>query len=204
MKVKYTELSCLSGYHGIPLSTQFQRNRTIRFRNILHTLYPFFIYMLFSALSTSSPGVSVMVISISLSVQRNNIYAAFIKSPYTHQHRSSFRNNYLFTITILGCFMESLFWFYLLIVLSGDIEINPGPESVDLSSSCSSCTTDINLSLFGQNFSVVYYNVHSLLAKVDQLQMKLSHFDVIALSETWLSPDIKDDKIFVQNYPETF
>ena len=28
--------------------------------------------------------------------------------------------------------MESLFWLYLLIVLSGDIEINPGPESVDL------------------------------------------------------------------------
>ena len=160
--------------------------------------------MLFSALSTSSPGVSVMVISISLSVQRNNIHAAFIKSPYTHQRRSSFRNNYLFTITILGCFMESLFWFYLLIVLSGDIEINPGPESVDLSSSCSSCTTDINLSLFEQNFSVVYYNVQSLLAKVDQLQMKLSHFDVIALSEIWLSPDIKDDKIFVQNCPETF
>ena len=94
--------------------------------------------------------------------------------------------------------MESLFWLYLLIVLSGDIEINPGPESVDLSSSCSSCTTDINLSLFEQNFSVVHYNVQSLLAKVDQLQMEPSHFDVIALSETWLSPDIMDDKVYFQ------
>ena len=101
--------------------------------------------------------------------------------------------------------MESLFWLYLLIVLSGDIEINPGPpESVDLSSSCSSCTTDISLSLFEQNFSVVHYNVQSLLAKVDQLQMELSHFDVIALSETWFSPDIKVDKIFFQNYQKPF
>ena len=154
--------------------------------------------MLFSALSTSSPDVSVMVISISLSVQRNTIHAAFIKSPYTHQRRSSFRNNYLFTKALICCFMESLFWLYLLIVLSGDIEINPGPESVDLSSSCSSCTTDINLSLFEQNFSVVHYNVQSLLAKVDQLQMEPSHFDVIALSETWLSPDIMDDKVYFQ------
>ena len=43
---------------------------------------------------------------------------------------------------------------------------------------------------------MVHYNIQSLLAKVDKLQMELSHFDVIALSETWLSPDIKGDKIF--------
>ena len=90
MKVKYSELSFLFGYYGISVhvSTQFQGNRTIRFRNMLHTLYPFFIYMLFSALSTSSPDVSVVVVSISLSVQRNTIHAAFIKPPYIHQRRS--------------------------------------------------------------------------------------------------------------------
>ena len=41
-------------------------------------------------------------------------------------------------------------------------------------------------------------------AKVDQLQMGLSHFDVIALCETWLSPDIQDDKIMFQNYQKPF
>ena len=68
--------------------------------------------------------------------------------------------------------------------------MNPGPDSVDLSSSCSSCSTNVNMSLFEHNFSIVHYNVQSLLAKVDQLQMELSHFDVISLSETWLSPEI--------------
>ena len=152
--------------------------------------------MLLSALSTSRPDVSVMVISISLSVQRNTIHAAFIKSPYTHQRSSSFQNNYLFTKTLIYCFMEFLFWLYLLVVLSGDNEINPGPESVDLSSSCSSCTTDINLSLFEQNFSVVHYNVQSLLAKVDQLHMELSHFDVIALSELGFLPILRMTRYF--------
>ena len=51
---------------------------------------------------------------------------------------------------------------------------------------------------------MVHYNAQSLLAKVDQLQMELSHFDVIALSETWLYPDIKDDKVFFQNYLKPF
>ena len=35
--------------------------------------------------------------------------------------------------------------------------------------------------------------------------MELSHFDVIAfISETWLSPDIQDDKIMFQNYQKQF
>ena len=51
---------------------------------------------------------------------------------------------------------------------------------------------------------MVHYNGQSLLAKVDQLQMELSHFDVIAFSETWLSPDIQDDKIMFQNYQKPF
>ena len=51
---------------------------------------------------------------------------------------------------------------------------------------------------------MVHYNFQSLLAKVDQLQMEVSHFDVIAFSETWLSPDIQDDKIMLQNYQKPF
>ena len=34
--------------------------------------------------------------------------------------------------------------------------------------------------------------------------MELSNFNVIALSETWLSPDIQDDKIIFQNYQKPF
>ena len=115
-------------------------------------------------------NVSEMVVSISISVQCNTIHVTYIKSPYTHQHSSSFQSNYIFT--------KVLFWLYLLIVLSGDVEINPGPESVDLFSSCSPCRTVINLLfVFEYNYSVVHWNVHNLLAKVDQ--MELPQFDVI-------------------------
>ena len=51
---------------------------------------------------------------------------------------------------------------------------------------------------------MLHYNFQSLLAKVDQLQMEVSHFDVIAFSETWLSSDIQDDKIMLQNYQKLF
>ena len=74
---------------------------------------------------------------------------------------------------------------------------------LDLSSSCSSCSTNVNMSLFEHNFSIEHHNVQSLLSKVDQLQMELSHFDVIALNETWLSQDIQKDERMFQKLPKT-
>ena len=162
------------------------------------------MYSLISTSNSSDLTVSLMKVSTSIALQRNTKHAAYITNPYAHQHSASFHNNYLFTKFLIQCFLENIFWFYLLIILSGDVETNPGPDSVDLSSLCSSCSIDTNLTLFEQNFSVVHYNVQSLLAKVDQLQMELSHFDVIAFSETWLSPDIQDDKIMFQNYQKPF
>ena len=39
---------------------------------------------------------------------------------------------------------------------------------------------------------------------VDQLQVEFSHFDVIALSETWLSPDVSGDDIIFQTFQKPF
>ena len=204
MKAKHPDRNCLSGYYGISVSAQFQKHRTIALKNSLLFLLPLFMYSLISTSNSSDLTVSVMKVSTSIALQRNTKHAAYITNPYAHQHSASFHNNYLFTKFLIQCFLENIFWFYLLIILSGDVETNPGPDSVDLSSFCSSCSIDTNLSLFEQNFSVVHYNVQSLLAKVDQLQMELSHFDVIAFSETWLSPDIQDDKIMFPNYQKPF
>ena len=44
-------------------------------------------------------------------------------------------------------------------------------------------------------FSVIHYSVQSLFSEVHQLQIALSHFDIIALRVTWLSPSTKNDDI---------
>ena len=43
-----------------------------------------------------------------------------------------------------------------------------------------------------------------MYTKIDQLQIELSHFDIIALSETWLTPNIKDTDIMFLNYQSPF
>ena len=96
-------------------------------------------------------------------------------------------------------------WIYL-ILLAGDVELNPGPASID-SESISNDLSDssiIDLSIFEQNFSIVHYNIQSLVGKLDQIQIELSHFDVIALSESWLSENVSTEEILFQNYQRPF
>ena len=90
--------------------------------------------------------------------------------------------------------LKFLSTFELLIVLSlilircGDIELNPGPElDSDSSSSTASAFSDLELK---NKFSVVHYNVQSILNKVDIIQSELQQFDVISLTETWLDNTI--------------
>ena len=94
--------------------------------------------------------------------------------------------------------------FELLIVLSlvlircGDVELNPGPElDSDSSSSTASGFSDLELK---NKFSVVHYNVQSILNKVDIIQSELQQFDVISLTETWLDNTISDDEIIFNGF----
>lgn len=95
-------------------------------------------------------------------------------------------------------------WLYIFILLAGDIESNPGPEDSDPLSSFSSAESTKDMSVFEDNFSFVHCNIQSLYTKIDQLQIELFHFDIIALSETWLTPNIKDTDIMFLNYQSPF
>ena len=86
----------------------------------------------------------------------------------------------LFKIKGLGKFDDSEVFVFLSIILyqAGDIEKNPGPQSVDSSETSSSC----HFPFFQRNFSMVNYNVQSLQHKIDILEPELSTFDLVSLS----------------------
>lgn len=48
-----------------------------------------------------------------------------------------------------------------------------------------------------------FRNVKSLLPKVDDLQNELSHFDILAFTETWFSDQINDNKILFSSFKGT-
>ena len=97
---------------------------------------------------------------------------------------------------------------------SGDIELNPGPNSNssdNLNSSNTSTSdlehdslSDISPTLFQKYFSLVHYNVQRILQKVDSVELELNNFDVISLTETWLQQSNLDSDIKFQGYKSPF
>ncbi len=81
--------------------------------------------------------------------------------------------------------------------MSGDVETNPGPSSNE--SSIAASIDDLH-SAIKQKFSVVHLNVQSIQNKIDVIQAELSHFDVIALTETWLNDTVSNSDLMLSNF----
>ena len=87
---------------------------------------------------------------------------------------------------------ELLCWLSILLILSGDVHQNPGPEYSSTSQSSSSFSD-----ILSSNLKIVHYNIQSFLNKKDILYADLHNFDVLSFTETWLkNSDDTVDLIF--------
>ena len=67
---------------------------------------------------------------------------------------------------------------------AGDIHLNPGPP----------CRAQ------PKELSIIHINARSLRRKLDLLDSEVTDHDVITISETWLSTDIKNNEISINGY----
>lgn len=89
----------------------------------------------------------------------------------------------------------------LLISRSGDIELNPGPStnSDSLNSSLNSYAALTNSGL-----SIMNLNIQSLKPKLDILTVEAQPYDILVLTETWLSNKISDEDVELPNFKKPF
>ena len=87
-----------------------------------------------------------------------------------------FKDNVKFMQTLISCLFLSLLWIYFLILLSGDVHINPGPDSVSLDSTSNSNNI---ASYFNQNLSIMHLNIQSLLPILDILEAEMQQYDIV-------------------------
>ncbi|MCG8047724.1 MAG: reverse transcriptase domain-containing protein [Candidatus Thiodiazotropha endolucinida] len=117
------------------------------------------------------------------------------------------RKNSNFT---LHCIMllfvaDFVIWLSIILLLAGDVQPNPGPQSISTSSSSTASFSTTpgdffpSLSL-NHNLSFVQYNVQSIINKLDLLHAELFEVDILAFTETWLNPGTPDDELFLQSY----
>lgn len=104
---------------------------------------------------------------------------------------------------IFQCFLQ---WIIICILLSGDIESNPGQNDHDISSSTIMTDTTIHSDLISNKnlFSMIHMNVQSFLPKKLQIQCEFSSYDIIALTESWLNSNISNDEVMFENFKKPY
>ena len=106
---------------------------------------------------------------------------------------------YIFTVVTIT-------WLSIPLLQAENISPNPGPLSISSASSISD-TSSINFSVLNfsnvsNRLSFVHYNVQSLVPKIDVLGTELFEFDILAFSETWLTPSVLSQDLHIQTCRE--
>ena len=202
VNMKYFEIMCLGGYRDSSIAYQFKSRKLLQFKVLLKFILPVILLNFYAASSSNE----CVFLSLNIAFQRNHVQIMKVKFSCRRVTMVCTYNNVLFTQSILILQSCLSTWVIFLILLAGDVELNPGPGSTDSISISGDLSDDsiIDVSIFERNFSLVHYNIQSLVGKLDLIQTELSHFDVIALSETWLSNNVSTDEILFPNYQRPF
>ncbi|MEW8544385.1 MAG: reverse transcriptase family protein [Candidatus Thiodiazotropha sp.] len=95
-------------------------------------------------------------------------------------------------------------WLIFLTLQSGDIEVNPGPGSVEGSADSSSNISFNSVEMLSNHLSIFHLNIQSIVPKLDLIKCEADAYDVLVFSESWLKPEIRDESINIDNFLPPF
>ena len=95
-------------------------------------------------------------------------------------------------------------WMIFLTLLSGDIEVNPGPDSVEGSADSSSDSSISSMEVLSNHLSIFHLNIQSIVPKLDLIKCEADAYDVLVFSESWLKPEVRDENISIENFLPPF
>ena len=147
---------------------------------------------------------SESVFSISLSLCNNARIADDIVCWQMLKHilpGKRLKSNIAFTRLVCSLLFRlvTVMWTLCIMVQGGDIHPNPGPATSSISG-LASVSSAFNFSKLSNHVSVVYYNVQSLVPKLDLLTTELSEFDILAFTETWPNPSVPTNDLTIDSY----
>ena len=154
VNMKYFEITCLGGYRDSSIAYQFQSRKLLQFKVLLKFILPVILLSFYAASSSNE----CVFLSLNIAFQRNHVQIMKVKFPCRRVTMVCTYSNVLFTQSILifqSCIST---WVIFLILLAGDVELNPGPGSTDSISISGDLSDDsiIDVSIFERNFSIVH------------------------------------------------
>ena len=141
---------------------------------------------------------------MTLDMQRCNELYRLIKFPYFRRPNIA-KNRLLSQCIFLTLFIfDVVLWFSIVLLLSGDIEINPGPDSVEGSFSSCDTLSATSFETLSNHLSIFHLNIQSIVPKIDIIRSEADASDVLVFSISWLKPNITDDTIQIENFKPPF
>ena len=93
-----------------------------------------------------------------------------------------------------------MFYSLMCLLLSGDIEMNPGPSTT----SDSSVNDTFEFLQLRELVTFSCINVQSVQPKLDILEAEMGDRDIILITETWLKPTVPNSSVMLENFKEPF
>ena len=179
----------LGGFFGVSWTLRLGTRKRIT-NNKFHLFLIAFLFTLLQSTYSSS------CLSLTLALQRSNETYKYIKFPYSRVKHAS-EKNLIFT---RNCFFSLLLavivcWTSCIIILSGDVELNPGPDSVGGSTDSDPNSSVSLVHMLSNHLSIMHLNIQSIVPKLDLIKCEADAYDVLVFSESWLHPQVKNDSI---------
>ena len=177
------DLACLGGNHAVTQSMHLGTKKKLEYNK-------FYILIRLILSSCSYAFLYDLIrLSIIIALQASNEAYRNIKCPY---RRISPRqnDNSIFSVLCISLLITSvaLSWTVDLILLSGDVHPNPGPDSVTSLADLSVSNSVNSFSALANHLSIMHLNIQSILPKLDLIKCESLAYDVLVFSESWLKP----------------
>ena len=158
--------------------------------------------MLFSCIQ--KPNVSNLLhFGLILAFQRSNEMYKTIRTnhPRTYNVAPYSKNTYFTHLLISFIFaIDLVLWTSTLILLSGDVEVNPCPDSVDSNTNSNHNISTSSLEMLSNH----QFIIQSIIPKMDIIRSEADAYDVPLFTESWLKPDISDTTVYIENFSQPF
>ena len=169
------------------------------------TVYKLYILILSIVLISVQTKNGCLCLSLILALQRSNEMYKNIKHPYRRVKCQHDNGIFLYYLTI-SLFAITTEWIIHIILLSGDIESNPGPDSVEGSTDSVSSSSFSSFKTLTNHLSILHLNIQSIVSKLDQIEGEAASCDVLVFSESWLKPETSDESncVHIENFSPPF
>lgn len=199
MKTSSRKSTGLGGFLDASCSLALGTRKHLRYNRF----YLFIILLIFTMVQSS---YCCSCFSIILNLQRSNEMYKDIKRPYTRVQNIPAKNvQFSHNFFLLLMIIAIAYWIYILILLSGDVEVNPGPDSAEGNTNSSfSSANSLPFEMLSNHLSILHLNIQSILPKLDLIKAEADAYDILVFSESWLKPEVKNDIVSLENFLPPF